>query len=102
MTAKEIFKKVEQYNRIGEEIGREKVSVTFDWNITPNVKASHNFETFKEWRKTMKKDYHDFAFKALCDFGEYEFNKAKDVQVEYICEGIDTVQTDILTVAFRI
>lgn len=102
MTAKEMFKKVEQYNKIGEEIGRDGVKVTFEWHITPSVKVKQDFVTFKEWRKTMKRDYHEFAFKALCEFDKYNFNEEVDVKVDYIFAGINEVQTDTLKVAFRI
>ena len=101
MTAKEMFKKVEQYNKIGEEIGREKVEIRFDYHITETVHTDEAFATFKEWRKHIKKTYHEFAFAALVDFDGYEFNKTVNVPVKYFA-GTTYEADDKIAVSFNI
>ena len=100
MTAKEMFKKVENYNKLGEELNREKIEVVFDYYITETAHTESVFKTFKEWRKQIKKEYHEFAFKALCEFDGYKFNEIAHVPVTYF-EGTPNEQKDTIEVVFK-
>lgn len=78
MTAKEIFKKVEAYNKMAKELGKaDRVAVNF---ADSNIVQIRQCATWKEFKKALNETFVPLYVDMVMRHDDFEFNKATEGQ----------------------